>query len=218
MKTLHSFLPLSATAALLIAVNLATAQDQPRPERPRGDAPAGERRPEGGPERRPEGGQFRGGPGGPGGMPMVELTEAQRDAMRSAMEDHREEMNQLGEKMRDARNGLQEAIFAEKQDAQKIESHAKEVAELQAQMTMIQAKMFAAVRSKFTPDQLEKLKRTPIEFLMRGGFQGRGGPGGPGFGPGGEGRRPGGNAPDGADGKRPEGARTGRPRPDAEPK
>lgn len=149
---------------------------------------------------------------------MVELSEEQREALRSAMEDHREEMGQLGEKMRDARQGLQDAIFAEKQDAQKIESHAKEVAELQAQMTVIQAKMFAKARSKFTADQLEKVKRVPIEFLMRGGFQGRGGQGGPGFGPGGEGRRPGGTPPDGNDAKKPDGARSGRTRPDVEPK
>lgn len=215
MKHLQTLLPSAVATALLLAINLAPAQDQPRPERKRGDAPAGERRPEGSPDRRPEGGQFRGGQGGQGGMPMIELTEEQRDAIRTAMEDQREEFNPLNERMRDARQSLQEAIYAEKQDASKIQSLAKEVAEIQVQMTVLQAKVFAKVRPKFTGEQLENLKRVPMEFLMRGGFQGRGGPGGPGFGPGGEGRRPGGNAPEG---NRPDGAPKGRTRPDIEGK
>ena len=152
---------------------------------------------------------------------MIEFTDEQRDALRTAMEDRREEMGQLSEKMRDARTGLQKEILAEKQNPDRIKSFAKEVAELQAELTVIQAKAFAQARPKFTADQLEKLKNSPmgIEMLMRGGMQGRGGPGGPGFGAPGEGRRPGGDAP----GARPEGKdsdspRPGRPRPDAEPK
>src|SRR5438445_812631 len=102
MNRSKSLLALPVAASLLVALNLATAQDEPkRPERPRGDRPAGERPP----------GEFRGnrGPeGGPG--EFANLTDEQRAAFREAMEATREDNMKLMEKMRDARRALQEAV------------------------------------------------------------------------------------------------------------
>ena len=206
--------------ALLLTAGSVPAQDQPkRPERDRPDRPSPEaQRPDRPPverpgERRPE--------GGPRPEPL-NLNDEQREVWRNAMESHREDMMQLGEKMRDARRALQEAMFAEKQNSEKVKSAAKEVAELQAEMTVIQAKAFAALRPKLTGEQVERLKNMPPEFLMRA-VGGPGGPGGPdfrapgtprdpNFKPGDEPRRPRGDAPENP----PRESR--RPRPESEPK
>ncbi|HEY6167051.1 MAG TPA: periplasmic heavy metal sensor [Verrucomicrobiae bacterium] len=185
MKPTNRLLTIPTAAALLLVINLASAQDAPRrPERAPGDQPA----PEGG--RRPEG-EFRRPDGAPRGD-FLQLNEEQRNAWREAMEAHREEMGALGEKMRDARRAMSEAMYAEKQDLAAIKKHAKELGELQVEMSVIQAKAFATFRPKLTAEQIEKLKNAPPGIF---GLGGPGGPGGPGFRP--DGQRPDGVRPDG---------------------
>ena len=125
---------------------------------------------------------------------MLGLNEEQRDLLRQANEEHRDETAGVMEKMRDARRGLNEAILAEKLDMAAVKKHAKEVAEIQAELSVIQAKVFSKIRSKLSAEQIERLKNVPLDMVMRGGMGG--GPGGPG------GFRPG-----GPDGQRPDGQR-----------
>jgi hypothetical protein len=132
-------------------------------------------------------------------------------------------MTVVMEKMRDARRGLNEAILAEKLDLDAVRKHAKEVAEIQAELSVVQAKVFSKVRSKLSAEQIERLKNVPLELMMRGGMGGPGGPGG--FRPGGpDGQRPDGQRynPDNPQ-RRPRGDAPGderprRPAPESEPK
>lgn len=190
MKALKQFLAIISLFAAMAAVNSALAQDQPRrPGQPDGARPPAER-PDG---ERPRG-EFRGGPDGPRGGNFLGLTEEQREILRSANEEHRDEMGRLGERMREARRGLSEATLAEKLDLEAVKSHAKELAEVQAEMSVIQAQVLAKLRPKLTAEQIERMRNMPMEFITRGGM-------GPGFG------GPGGFRPGGPDAPRPEGQR-----------
>jgi len=215
MKAFPKSLTLATAAGALLAASLALAQNEPRRERPPGDQPPpeGARRPGGDRPQteRPQGdrpGEFR---GRPDGAPL-NLTEEQREVMRAAMEANRDEMQEINERMRDARRGLQEATFAEKFNLDTVKARARDVAEVQAEMSVLQAKVFAKLRPKLTAEQIERLKNLPPEFALRGGM-GFGGPGGPGG--------PGGFRPGGPDGPRPDGQRVNpddaprRPRGDA---
>jgi Spy/CpxP family protein refolding chaperone len=214
------------TASLFLVASLGLAQPDPQlPRRPgappeegrrdRPDAPRGERPfPDRPPGERP-----------PGGSPSSEfrrdvLTEDQRASLREAMESVREESMELGERMRDARNALQEAIYAEKPDPKEIKRRAAEVGEIEGQMSVVRSQALSKIRPELSAEQREQLKRMPPEFAMRGPgmFGGPGGPGGPGgFGPrrenfDGPPRRPAGERPPGE----PEDARPRRPRPEDE--
>ncbi|MBI3878849.1 MAG: hypothetical protein HY301_02140 [Verrucomicrobia bacterium] len=223
MKTKH-FISLLPAAALLLAAQMSTAQDQPRRPRAEGaQPPEGGARPEGQGRQRPadpaDGAPREGGPRGQGqgrggfGGPQIELTDAQREAIRTASEGMREDMEPLMQRMGEARRALQEAIYAEKQSADTIKARAHDVAEIQADVTVMQAQMIAKVRSKFSAEEMERIRNVPVEMLMmRAGVGGRGGfgPGGPGgqrpdgqgVRPDGAGRRPGGDNPDGAPARR----------------
>ena len=212
-------------AAVLLALNPTQAQDEKRrPERPGGEQPDRARRP--GADRpegeRPPGGRPEGGPRG--GGDLLGLNEEQRDLLRQANEEHRGEMTGVMEKMRDARRGLNEAILAERLDLAAVKKQAREVAEIQAELSVIQAKVFSKVRSKLSAEQVERLKNVPLDMMMRGGLGG--GPGGPGgFRPGGpDGQRPDGQRynPDNPQrrtrGDAPGDERPRRPAPESEPK
>lgn len=218
MKTPPFHLLAPAAALVLLAANLSIAQDAPRrPGAARdGDRPAGAprdgERPAGAPRdgERPQGAQreggFRGG-GGFGGFQPIELTEDQREAVREVMEEHRDDTTVLGEKMRDARKAYNDAVLADKADQNKIKASAKEVANIQAEQMIVQAKIFAKIRPKLTAAQLEQIKNSPAGIMMLGGMGGPG-MGRPGFG------GPGGQRPDGQ-GVRPEGE-SRRPRPEGD--
>lgn len=107
---------------------------------------------------------LRRGPRGPGG-PMgdfglrgVELTDAQRDQMRTIMESHQAEFQQVGIKLRQAHRGLAEATQAETIDEAAIRARSAEVASALADEAILQAKVRAEVAGILTPEQQEQLK------------------------------------------------------------
>jgi len=102
----------------------------------------------------------------------------------------------LRAKMATARTALNDAIYAAKVDEAAIKAKAADVAKIDADLAVAQAKAFDAVRSKFTAAQIDTIKA----MGARGGFAAGGFGGGAGRGGGGGGRRAGGGGGGGAPG------------------
>ena len=108
-------------------------------------------------------GPGRRGPGGPMGMlgPMMrelDLTDAQREQVRSIMESHRDAFQQVGEKMRTAREGMGALIDADTLDEDAIRSKSREVAAAEADSAILNAKARAEVFGILTAEQQEKAR------------------------------------------------------------
>ena len=123
---------------------------------------------------------MRGGPGGPFGMaglPLrgLELTDAQREQVRTIMESHSADQKAVGDKMIAARKALHEAIAAESLDEAAIRAAAAEVGAAEADAAVLQAKIHGEVFAILTPEQVKKAKelRAEMENRMKEG-RGRG--------------------------------------------
>lgn len=116
---------------------------------------------------------------------MANLSDEQREALRTLSTDTRE----LNTKLNEARKELNTAIYAETVNEAAIREKSAAVAKIEADVAVARAKGFAKIRDKFTAEQIDGFKNAPG---FGGGFGGRGGgAGGPGGGGGGN-RRPGG--------------------------
>ena len=138
----------TAAAALLVgALGAMTYAQQPAPGMGPGAA---------GPFRGPHG---RGmGPFARLGLPLgqLELTDAQRQQIRSIVESHREEMRQLGERTRDARLALRHASEAEAFDENAVRAASNGLSGPMAERAVLHAKLRAEVMQVLTPEQKAK--------------------------------------------------------------
>lgn len=134
-----------------------------------------------------------GGPGGPGGpmgplgqvLRRLDLTDAQREQVKGILDSHKDEMKGLGDKGMAAHKALLAAITADAFDESAVRAKSADVAAVETDMSVLQAKVHGEVFAILTADQQKQAKTLQAEMLSRG-------PGGPG-GPGGRGgRRPGG--------------------------
>jgi Spy/CpxP family protein refolding chaperone len=128
----------------------------------------------------PGGPGMRGGPGGPFGMaglPLRELglTDAQLQQVRTFMESHRDDQKAIGDRMRDARKALQDAIEADPLNEGAIRDAAAAVGAIEADAAVLQAKIRTEVFALLTPEQVKKAKelRAEMEQRMKDG-RGRG--------------------------------------------
>ena len=117
----------------------------------------------GGPRGPGGGGARRGGPGGPGGVgPMMlerlDLTSDQRDRVRQIMDSHHDEQRALGDRAMKAHEALQDAITATF-DEGAVRARAADVAAVDADMAVAQARVVGEVYQILTPEQQEKLKQ-----------------------------------------------------------
>lgn len=119
------------------------------------------------------GGPGRGGPG-PGGMagiagPMLErldLTTDQRDRVRQIMESHRDEQRTLGDRARQAHEALNDAITGTF-DESAIRARSADVAAVDADTAVAQARIYGEVFQILTPDQQQKLKQLQADMKAR---------------------------------------------------
>jgi protein CpxP len=128
-------------------------------------APAGDGR-QGGPgfggPGRGRGGPF--GPGGPmgplGGLPLRELnlTDAQREQVRQIVDSRQQETRAIGERAMAAREALRAATTSPSFDEGLIRARAAELAAIDADMAVAQARIFADVYQMLTPEQQAKVK------------------------------------------------------------
>jgi len=145
------------TASVLVALGAGAgvfvhAQDQntnppARPFMGRGDGP---------------GGRF-GGPGGPMGiLPMLgrelNLTDAQRDQVKTIAQSHASEWQALAERERTTRTALNAVVTADTIDEAAIRQKSSEVAAVDADMAVARAHAHAEVMQILTADQKAQLK------------------------------------------------------------
>lgn len=132
----------------------------------------------------PGGGRF-GGPGGRGGpmgalgifgpmLRQLNLTEDQQQRLRTIAESHRSEMQAIAERNRPAHEALQQAITSGTVDEGIIRARSAEVAQGDADMAILQARIYAEAVQVLTPDQQTQLKKLQAEMKDHGPGRGRG--------------------------------------------
>src|SRR5437868_6103243 len=111
-------------------------------------------------------GRFGGplGAGGPMGMlpPMLgrelQLTDAQRDQIKSIADSHRDEWKALADRQRAAHEALQAAVTAEAVNESAIREKSAELAAVEADAAVARAHAHAEIVQILTADQKAKLK------------------------------------------------------------
>jgi periplasmic protein CpxP/Spy len=109
-------------------------------------------------------GPRRGGPGGPGG-PMrdfglrgIELTDAQRDQVKTIMDAHRDELQKAGTAVREAHRALAEATRADPVNEEAIRTASAAVGSAMANESILRARIRGEVSAILTAEQQETLK------------------------------------------------------------
>jgi protein CpxP len=105
-------------------------------------------------------GRFFGGPGGFGGpmamLRQLDLSEEQRTQVRQIMDGHRDELRAVGERVRAAHQAQNDAVTAAQFDEQAVRSKAAELAAVEADAAVLQAKLHSEVFAVLTPEQQAK--------------------------------------------------------------
>jgi Spy/CpxP family protein refolding chaperone len=104
------------------------------------------------------------------------FTDAQRDLLRESSQSHAEALRKLSEQLRAAEKELTAAILAEKQDEKAVREKADALAKLEADLTVLRARIVAPVVPTLTPEQREQIENSPMVLRMIGAGLG-GGPG-----------------------------------------
>lgn len=186
-KVIRKAVVLVGVAALTGAIGVGlSAQMGPRSSQD-GQGPAGQGRGSmmGGPGMRgggPGGPGMMGGPGGPGGpggmlgmfgrgMRGLNLTDAQREQIRSIGESHKAEFDAIGERMRTAREALRDATIEGTADEAAIRAKSAAVAAVEADVAVLQWKLHTEVSAILTPEQVQKAKelRETMKERMKSG-------------------------------------------------
>jgi Spy/CpxP family protein refolding chaperone len=117
----------------------------------------------------------RGGPGGPGGpgmgflgpmMGQLNLTSDQRDRVRQIVDSHRTDQQELADREMKAHEALQAAITASF-DESAIRARANDVASVDADQAVLQARIYHEVVQILTPEQQDKLKTLQTQMQQR---------------------------------------------------
>lgn len=154
-------------AGLALAAAVQTAAQDTSGQAAQSDRRAG---PDGRGGRGPGRGRF-GGPGGPDGRmglslaPMaldrLSATDAQRQAIRSIEESHATEFRSVRERDRSAHDALRAAVNAGVFDEGTIRARSAEVAAVQADAAVLQARVRTEVFAVLTPEQREQAAQMP---------------------------------------------------------
>ena len=167
-----------AAAATVVAVSLAggayaSGQDNS------GQGPGGRPGRFGGPGG--PGGMGPGGRGGPGALPLMglgrlDLTDAQKDQVKTILDSHKEEIKSIGDRARTAHRALEAAITGQTFDEATVRTRAADVAAIDADAAVAQARGFAEIYQILTTEQQTKLKavQAKMQERMASGQAGRG--------------------------------------------
>ena len=111
----------------------------------------------------------RGGPGGrmEFGLRGIDLTDAQRQQVQAIMESHRDELQQIGEKVREAHRAFAQATSAETIDEAAIRTASTAVANAMADEGILRARIRSEVNGILTAEQREQLKTRQQEAGSR---------------------------------------------------
>jgi len=115
----------------------------------------------------------RGGPGGPMGAlgPMIaahlNLTDAQKDQLKGIMDSHRDETQGLGDRAMKARQALRAAVMADALDEGLIRVRAAELATIESDLAVAQARIHAEVFRILTPEQQAQAREAQSQMQQR---------------------------------------------------
>ncbi|MEZ5286368.1 MAG: Spy/CpxP family protein refolding chaperone [Vicinamibacterales bacterium] len=129
----------------------------------------------------PPGMQRRGpGPGGPGfggpmgllgelgrGLRQLGITDAQREQMRGVAQAHEAEFKEIGDRMRTARQGMDDLITADTIDENAIRAKSAEVAAVEADAAVLRARVHQELFSLLTAEQQTKARELRAEAKSR---------------------------------------------------
>jgi Spy/CpxP family protein refolding chaperone len=103
------------------------------------------------------------------GLPIasLNLTQAQQDLIRDIRERHRNEVQQVAAKLREARAAQQKAVAAIPADENAIRTATVAVAEGEAEMAVHQARVRSEIFAALTPEQQEAVKKAQAEREQR---------------------------------------------------
>jgi Spy/CpxP family protein refolding chaperone len=104
-------------------------------------------------------------PAGP--MGALNLTQAQRDQIRTLREAQRKDSQALREQMRAARQQLQQALKADVPDEAAVRAAAGAVAALQTDQAVLQARAKGQLMTMLTPEQQGQLKEARVRAAQR---------------------------------------------------
>lgn len=112
-----------------------------------------------------------GGPGGAGGLIPglrgLDLTVAQREQMKGIMESHKADFDAQAQKLGPAHQALRDVIMAETLDETAIRQRASELAAVEAEGAVLQAKVHAQVWALLTPEQQQKARDAKAQQAQR---------------------------------------------------
>lgn len=117
-------------------------------------------------------GMGRGGPGAEFGrmafgLRQLDLSDAQRTQIRTIMQSRRDEFKALGEKARAARNRLQDAVRADSVNEEAIRTASGDLAQVQADIAVLRARVHQEVVATLTPEQQQQAKQLRAEAEKR---------------------------------------------------
>ena len=163
----RGFIAAIVAAVLMSGIAIAVAaQDQPRRQGPGIEG----RRGPGGP-----GGRM-GGPGGPGGFGLpgvreLDLTDAQREQIRTIQQSHRDEVQAVAERSRTAQRAIDQASHGTSVDEAAIRTQSAALATAIADGAILRAKVNAEIFNVLTAEQQQKLNelRSQRQERMKNG-------------------------------------------------
>ena len=124
-----------------------------------------------GPDGQGRPGMGRRGPGGPGGLDLplrgLDLTDTQREQVRTAMAGHKGEFDAIRSRMDAARKALQAAVTADTFNEGAVREKSVEVAAVEADAAVLRAKVHSEVWALLTPEQQQKARQLQAEQAQR---------------------------------------------------
>lgn len=111
-----------------------------------------------GPGHRRAGPRGFAGPGRIAVLRGIDLTEAQREQVRTIMQSHQTEFQQVRTKLRDAHRAMADAVQAEMLDEAAIRARSADVGSAMADEAVLNAKVRAEVSSILTAEQQQRVK------------------------------------------------------------
>jgi Spy/CpxP family protein refolding chaperone len=106
---------------------------------------------------------------GPQGLPLgrLGLTEEQRTRVRELTQSRREELQAIGERERTAREALRQAVTAETVDEGLVRARAAELAVVEADAAVAQARLYAEIFQMLTPEQQTRARELQAQMQER---------------------------------------------------
>jgi protein CpxP len=101
------------------------------------------------------------------GLRGIQLTEAQREQMRSIRQSHRAEFENVAKTLREARRAFAEATRSANLDEAAIRARSTDVANAMAEEAILRAKVRAEVHALLTADQQQQLKEREATMQKR---------------------------------------------------